>query len=250
MKCRLCLIDGNLLKRSHIIPEFMYRELYDEEHKIYRLSPKKPHNFKRLSIGVYESNILCHDCDNKIIGRLESYARKVLYGGTLSKSQQPKFTTYRNQYGIEHTFIENIRYSDFKLFLLSILWRASISNRKYFEHVMLGSFEEELRLMIYNNDAREIEDFPCILMTVRNDVEWSKQLHVQPIRVKDESGSTYPFMISGTLYIYYVPNYFGHIELQDFCINNSNEMKILHTPIGHGDELLKMILGFKRNDSD
>ena len=37
MKCKLCLKE-NKLSRSHIIPEFFYKPLYDEKHRINVLS--------------------------------------------------------------------------------------------------------------------------------------------------------------------------------------------------------------------
>ncbi|GEM_PF-2942036 len=34
MICKLCLKDKPLIKKSHIIPDFMYREIYDEDNRI------------------------------------------------------------------------------------------------------------------------------------------------------------------------------------------------------------------------
>lgn len=223
----------------------MYQELYDENHKIIRISTKEPDTFTTQPTGEYDSNILCAVCDNIKIGQLEDYASKVLYGGKLSAGNQPKFSAYRNQHDIVHTLVENILYSEFKLFLLSVLWRASISSREYFNKVNLSPYEEELRLMILNKDAKEPVNFPCIIMTLRNDLERSKELHLQPVRSRRKSGSIYPFVISGTLYVFYVPNYSGPKELKDFYINKSNEMKVLHTPEGQGEKLIKYFFGIR-----
>lgn len=243
MKCRLCLKDRDLLKRSHIIPDFMYQELYDEKHKIIKLSPKNPANFVKIPTGEYDSNILCEACDNGIIGKLEDYGSKVLYGSTLPIDQQPKFSAYCNEQGVEYTFVENIRYTDFKLFLLSILWRAGISNRKFFENISLGPYEEELRLMILKKDAKDIEAFPCIILSMRNDVDWAKEVHVQPVCKKESLGNRYSFVISGTVYMFYAPSYYGPEELRGFYINKTNETRILHTPDGEGEKYIKTMLG-------
>ena len=38
--CRLCLEEQALIKKSHIIPEFMYQDLFDENHKFIMTSNK------------------------------------------------------------------------------------------------------------------------------------------------------------------------------------------------------------------
>lgn len=39
--CKLCLEEKILLKKSHIIPEFMYKDLYDENHKLISFDNEK-----------------------------------------------------------------------------------------------------------------------------------------------------------------------------------------------------------------
>ena len=80
--CRLCHERKRLLTKSHIIPGFMYSPLYSEGHRIAKFKPKdmaqgngmlfRPHD------GEYEANILCHECDNVRLGRLESYAKRLI----------------------------------------------------------------------------------------------------------------------------------------------------------------------------
>ena len=52
MKCRLCLEDKNLLKKSHIIPNFLYSSLFDEKHRIHQVSIK---NVQKLSDKILQS---------------------------------------------------------------------------------------------------------------------------------------------------------------------------------------------------
>lgn len=223
----------------------MYQELYDENHKIIRTSTKEPKIISKQPTGEYDGNILCAECDNIKIGQLEDYASKVLYSGNLSKNNLLKISAFPNPGGTAHTLVENLLYSEFKLFLLSILWRASISSRDYFNKVQLGPYEEEIRLMILKKDAKEPENFPCILVNLRNELEWTKGLHLQAIRNKDKSGSYYPFLISGTIYVFYVPDYFGPRELKGFYINKSNEIYIVNTPPGQGKVLMNLFFGIR-----
>src|SRR5229473_2688230 len=126
MKCKLCLEEKTLLKQSHIIPDFMYQELFDEKHQFYRSKTPNPDNYSKLPTGEYDQNILCTECDNVRIGQLEDYARKVLYGGKVAVPESLTFMNQVNPHGMKYTYCQNINHKKFKLFLLSILWRASI----------------------------------------------------------------------------------------------------------------------------
>jgi hypothetical protein len=77
-QCKLCLQEKQLIKKSHIIPDFMYKDLFDDKHAILlNTSNTKTRNTKILFNGEYEGNILCESCDGKIIGGIyENYASK------------------------------------------------------------------------------------------------------------------------------------------------------------------------------
>ena len=40
MECKLCLENGVLVRKSHIIPDFMYRDLFDNKHRLFEASLK------------------------------------------------------------------------------------------------------------------------------------------------------------------------------------------------------------------
>jgi hypothetical protein len=193
MKCKLCLEEKPLLKKSHIIPDFMYRELFDEKHQFYRLKTPNPDNHSKLPTGEYDQNILCAECDNVRIGQFEDYARKVLYGGKLAVSESPTFINQVNPHGMKYTYCQNINYKKFKLFLLSILWRASISKRNFFSSVSLGPYEEILRQVIINEDPKEPDDFPCIMVALRNDEPMASEIIVEPVKTRTKVCTIYKF---------------------------------------------------------
>lgn len=240
-KCKLCLIEKPLSKKSHIIPDFMYKELYDEQHKAYRVNFLDFSRYERPSTGEYDQNVLCVDCDSKILGnRYDDYAAKV-FG-------QRDFVQIKQGGNIDDILtidVCNIDYTKFKLFFLSILWRASISKRKLFGAVRLGPYEEVIREMLYNQDPGEPNDFPCYMISLRKEIEESKEL-VSAFR-KDRSKSklytTYSIIIAGFLYIYRVGKSFDlPIGFYEVLINKSNKMKILQIPINDGEAFLKKFL--------
>ena len=81
----------------------------------------------------FDKDILCHSCDNETLGKLERYASLILYDG------YPKIVEYREcPDGRKYTYCAGIDYTQFKLFLLSVLWRASISKRPLFGEVRVS----------------------------------------------------------------------------------------------------------------
>ena len=162
--CRLCLRERELLRKSHIIPDFMYRELFDDKHRMVKGTPITGERPQNLQSGEYEGGLLCASCDNSIIGGYEGYASKVLYGGGIPIRVE---NVRKADDGLEITILHGLDYKIFKLFLLSILWRASISSLPFFDAVDLGPYEEKLRVALLSGDPGPVGYFPCVLTSYK-----------------------------------------------------------------------------------
>jgi hypothetical protein len=140
----------------------------------------------------------------------------------------------------------NISYIKLKLFLLSVLWRASISTRPFFSCINLGPHEETLRRMILEGNPGEASDYPILFMTFANDKTMPKDIIAQPQKRKTKNGYTiYIFIIGGMIYVFYV-NAINH-KLPDFVITQTikptNDLNILHIPPGKGWDLILSYMG-------
>ncbi len=224
MICQLCLKEKELCKKSHIIPDFMYKEIYDDKHTIYKVDFEKYGKSSKVQSGEYESNILCSDCDNNIIGKLETYGSWVLYG---PKNNLPK-RNEKNQHSVTFSVCRGVDYTKFKLFLLSILWRASISSNQFFEYISLGPHEETIRQMILNNDAKKDDDYPCWISTYRNNADAPIETVGQPMRQKDNKGTRYTFLLSGILFMFFISKHALPDFISEMGINIQGELRITH----------------------
>lgn len=240
--CKLCLQDKELIKKSHIIPEFMYKELYDEKHKLRLFDPKSlfegESHLKKPSTGIYEGDLLCAVCDNKIIGSLESYGYQILYADELPDEIRPKCKNYRNQDGLEFSICENVNYSKIKLFILSILWRASISSNEIFNGISLGKDENEIRQMILNNSPDSQSKYPIIIASWIRDETFSNDIISQPSLGVLEGKERFVFPINGFIYNIYLDYNDIQPALKNFIIKESNEISILHMPNGMARDFL------------
>jgi len=236
MKCKLCLEDKPLLKKSHIIPDFMYQGLFDENHKLYKISSEKSW-VERPSDGEYESDILCSDCDNVRLGKFETYAASTLYGKNLPAENAPKVRNEINQNNIKSTYCSNIEYKKFKLFLLSILWKASISARPVFEDVNLDKDEEIIRKMLLEENPGEIDEYPCFMVSYLTNKELSHDIIGKPIKVNE--GMQHTFLIGGIYYNYYLNKEKLPKYIFEGIIKKSNELRIVHIPDHLANSFLK-----------
>ena len=199
MQCRLCLSEKPLLKESHIIPDFQYKELYDDKHRIVRISHRDQRS-SSIPNGEYEANILCADCDNRVLGSVEGYASSVFNGGA---KPQIFAENHRKPDGLEYLLVSGIDYAKFKLFLLSLLWKASISSRPFFANVALGPHEEKIRKMIMDGDPGIPGRYPCVVSTYRKR-DLPKEVIGEPRKIRVGGTAGYAFLINGYLFMYII----------------------------------------------
>jgi hypothetical protein len=141
---------------SHIVPEFLHRPIYDEDHEaIYFDSTRK--GIRRR--GFWEE-LLCRECEERI-GKLESYFADLWF----KQGVRPELVIRGNR----PLRVAGLDYTRFKLFHLSILWRASIATLRPFQEIRLGIHEERLRSMLLTGVAGPAELYPLWGVAVRDE---------------------------------------------------------------------------------
>lgn len=248
-KCKLCLEDRKLIK-SHIIPKFMFKKMKDENNVFYEVTINIGNgDFKqrKTQIEDYDNNILCENCDNKILGGIyERYAEKVLYGKDLPENISPKCTNFINPTdNSEFSICTNIDYQKLKIFFLSILWRSSITDRSYFQDVSLGQkHEERIREIILNNEYINFDEYPIVITSFMRTENTLENLIAPPKRIKNKSGlNGYVFLIDSMQIIIYV-NSKNHklSSLIEKLSLKDNELITSHLPNGKELEFMKMLM--------
>jgi hypothetical protein len=251
--CKLCKKNTTLLKRSHIIPDFYYREcrLYDENHQLELLqanrTTRKIEHHKIQNSGIYDKGILCSTCDNKVLGKLESYLRPLLFGGIIGIEGNPTFKNFIDPKGKKYIQCTNISYIKAKLGLLSILWRASISQNPFFKDVKLGAeLEEELRIMLLENDPKEITKIPIICLSIVSQKEFFQEVIAQPRKLDDSHGSGFAFLLGGMFLLYYLTHNFTLEQLEYQSISPNKCMTIIQIDDGDGLDWIMSFLGLHK----
>ena len=221
--CRLCQSEGEL-RFSHIFPEFLYTPLYDEKHRMIGLKPEpKPGaNEDLLQTGIREY-LLCADCEQHI-SRFERCASQVLRK-LPDTSREPPGSVVR---------VPGIDYTRFKLFQLSLLWRAGVSNQASFQGVYLGPHEQRLRQMIREGNPGEPLDYGCVLLRTRGSEKLDHFIKF-PGHLRFMGHNGYHMLLAGMIWIFVVSSHSNQIhERGSFLANNGTLPIHIVTETGRG----------------
>ncbi len=188
-KCRLCLQE-RLLCDSHIIPEFCFGPLYDDNHRFIEVHDVKRGRVHRGQKGFNEP-LLCSSCEAHI-ARFERHSRR-LFVDLLPLREPPHLPIVA----------ANLDYGRLKLFLLSILWRSAISTLHVFRYIELGRHEEELRRRILKSDPGPKETYGCIVFPLLFEGKHFRDFMVEPTPSRMPGGHhLYRFVFFG--FVFYI----------------------------------------------
>jgi hypothetical protein len=160
-ECKLCGKTKKLCQ-SHIIPEFMYKPIYDEKHKALKMQDTLSGEKGAVQKG-YRAYILCEDCEQFVNDTIEKP-----FLALWNSSQLP------DKLSSEKYIVRNLTYDVVKLFVLLNLWRAEFDST-IGVHVSLGQrHKSRLREMILALNPGKIEEYPVwgnLLVNQKGEVE-------------------------------------------------------------------------------
>jgi hypothetical protein len=207
MQCRLCLTEKELCN-SHIVPEFLYHDLYDANHKLVAITGQGKNKYMPLQKGIRE-HLFCFDCEQHLNDKYEKPFLK----------QWSIDSPLPNQMTHDSIFSGTYDYKTFKLFHLSILFRSSISTLPTFQEVNLETHEEDIRLMLLNENPGESWEYPILACVVLNGNNVEKRFISQPVNSPHEEDVAYGQIYGGAMWWILISsnknNFFCSSGLQD-----------------------------------
>lgn len=226
MKCKLCQQEKKLCD-SHIIPEFFYRPIYDNKHKaIYSdLTTLKD---KTIQKGLVQK-LLCENCETEI-SKFEAHVENIWY----TKQKFP--FEFKNDIEV----IENIDYAKFKLFHLSVLWKAGISILEDFLNVNLGEHEEIIRRMIYDKNPGNENEYPFYAYALVDKGRVFDRIILQPEEVSIFGHKAYIFIYGGCSWLYIVTNNYSNKNAV-FSIRKDGKFAIAKTEIQQNRTIMETL---------
>lgn len=211
--------------KSHIIPEFLYKPLYDKKHRAIQLpdttASKNKKRHKILQKGLREK-LLCNCCEQLLNDRYEKYFKKLWF----DEKALPEIISSENSFSIKA-----LDYHKFKLFHLSILFRASISSLQEFQEVALGRHEESLRKIIFNDLSTSDREYVILCHAItKTNSEVQYGLITSPFKLRQPNGYiSYGFCFGGCVWCYIVDGR-KISEFSSFMLKTSGEISVAQIP--------------------
>lgn len=182
--CRLCSQERKLVK-SHIIPEAFWRRGRTGDGVPHLLTKAQGAFPKRAPVGVY-GRFLCASCEGKF-QEVDSYGAQVLIQDF--ESLFMPFVRDGVLRAFESTAVDQ---AQLLRFVVSVAWRASVSDHPFFKHVDLGAFlADAAKVVLHPELPVDSEQFSCVL-TIRMPEVWSTEVANTMIspRKRDLEGAT------------------------------------------------------------
>ncbi len=214
---------------------FQYPEGKIEGNSLVMVSDKNERSVRRR-VGLYDKNILCLDCDHYLGKFYDEYGKKILI------DTDPKLTQIFPKANIL-TF-DNVDTKKLKLFILSVLWRFSISTRPEVSSLKLKEgYENKLADMILNDNDGDFNDFSVVITKFKfKYADFSKYFQLPTEEYKE-----------GLKYIkIYTPNaYKFFIKIDDqpqlkslipLTLNNSSDIRILQYEVFEQSDEFKALV--------
>jgi hypothetical protein len=155
MVCKLCH-SNNQLQNSHIISETFWTAIYDKKHRAVPLATEIS-SLKFIQKGIREE-LLCKLCEQKF-----STWELILKNSLVDiGNRNSRFLTI-NRLNENLYKIECIEYKEFKLAILSILWRMSITSDPFFKSYDLGVYNEKLRQILLDENVPDEKQYPIMV---------------------------------------------------------------------------------------
>jgi hypothetical protein len=146
-KCALCG-ESATLRNSHIFPEFLYRELYGDKRQMFGIHGRGRDGYRPLQKGLRD-RLLCDACEQHLNDHFEKPFLRWYEAQSLPENWRE-----------EERRLVPVAYGPFKLFHLSILFRAGVSSLATFREVRLGARHEgRLRHMLLHRDAGRPDEY-------------------------------------------------------------------------------------------
>jgi hypothetical protein len=222
--CRLCHRVGPL-RRSHVLSEMAYEDVIDASGHPRTIVVRDIVNGrvsdKTHQTGFWE-RLLCDECEGKL-SRYEAVAARHLFNRVLP-------TPVANT-GV---MVKTGDYSNLKLFLLSILWRAGIANGDFFRCVRLGPHEERLREMVRAGAPGEPDEYGCLIMRLIPEDVGVSRVVAMPFLARLDDHNCCVFVFRGFAFQFFISR---HRIPESISRSFLNERGDVFIPSIHGAQL-------------
>lgn len=178
----------------------MYEPTYDDTHTAILVDSARNKRSKRQR--GYSEVLLCEECE-ALFNRWETYFANIWFN--------PMTRLRPTEVGQSTVNISGIDYSRFKLFHLSIIWRAGVCGLREFSMIRLGGQQEQLRSRLLAADAGEPANYPFCGLALRDPETGGFQDKLVKLldTIRIDGHYAYTALFGGVLWLYFISKHAG-----------------------------------------
>ena len=157
--CKYCDQRPEKFAKAHVIPRSFFKLVKKEaSYAVFFQARKEQVRTDFHQAGIYDSGILCVACE-------AAFTNWDTHGYDVLSKTRGDDEALRTQEGITCGVIpRNLVYQTFKMFLLSVLWRASVSSHLFFSGIDLGPHERRIRSILKTEMPLGPEQYSAMLL--------------------------------------------------------------------------------------
>jgi hypothetical protein len=228
-KCALCGGSADL-RHSHIVPEFLYGLTYDEKHR-FVLVPGSTDSRPRYQQQGLREYLLCQSCEVRF-SRFERHAKQVMLDTE----------TFHRVDERKRLIIHGVKYPEFKLFWMSVLWRMGLSSLDLFSPVELGPHAEALRQRLEAEDPDDPLLYPTMFLAPLQvpKLILRSMAPPEPFRMLGFRG--YRWFVGGLIIVFLVDQRRVNEQAKEAVLNQQGELPILKDVDGSSAPLMRQMI--------
>lgn len=185
--CKLCT-ESKPLCKSHIIP---YAVFCDAKPAGQGLNLVTTGRIEKNKFGGEYERLLCRDCEGRL-GRYDEYGIRFLRGdeGEVIPVLDGKMIP-SDRFDLR----SGVDLKKLRLFVIAVLWRASVSSRPFYQHVVLGSYEDTARDILWEDRLLGDDDFPFVILQYTE--PYARQVIIAPDKMHMDGRNAYNLNMCG-----------------------------------------------------
>jgi hypothetical protein len=173
---------------------------------------------KIVQKGIWEY-LLCSDCDNIKIGKYDKYAFEFC-----KKAWDLEIPIGKN------IVISEVNYKALRLFQLSLLWRAMISQKKEFDSVKFHpKHEKRIKEIIYNETLGEYYEYGCLMYLLVDKNKILNYVMVTPHKFNYKGFSGVAFTFGGFVWTMLVNSHMEQFPLKKYLLKPESSLTVRKT---------------------
>jgi len=119
-----------------------------------------------------------------------------------------------------------VDYHKFKLFQLSILWRAGVSKNEMFKQVSLHRHEQIVRQRLALSDPGNPREYGCLMFALINDGRPVEDFILEPSWCRIDGHYCYRFIFGGLAWVFLVSRHAKPTLVLDRVLQENGQMTI------------------------